>query len=1097
MDVGAPGGHVSLSRPELAGRVADALATRSGGLVVVAPAGYGKSTLVAAALNEPRRPVARLECTAHDGDPGHLAASLLAAVQRALPGAPDHVAEAVARSRGAVDPLAVVQALLEELDALLVDPVALVIDDAEVLVSSPGAQRLVSELLRLDDPRVGVAVLSRRRLGLRPTTSRDTARIVELGPGDLAFTAGECHDYVVRSTGEAPTPDELDRLYAATEGWPLGVATIVHAGEWRRGDRIVRTPADLRALLREDVLDRVDGLDARTIAVSALPRILTPDVAGALGLPDGVVDQLVAHGLHLRRVEPDQDRFAYHPLLRQLLLELLATTVADDELATLHARAATALAAAGHPEEAIEHWLAAGDGAAAVATMAAEADTLAVTAPGLVRGWLQRLPEAVRTTTPARLVEGRVAWAAGDYGRAIPALQSPLGGDDTTIDAATRTWCRFLLLDCLIMEGRHDEAVDVGMAKDPDDAGAGLLAVATTMYTAHALASLGRFDEADELATAARPRADDSVIVPIDVVRRAYTDLPAGDLDRALDTAVRAHELVAHDDPLLLRFNVMAVIATILAEQGRHADALSWWRRQRADADRTLLTARSRTVQGLEALLLAQSGDVDEAEAVLASHEPTHAWPDVNAHVARALVAAARGDRPRVLAATRRARAHAEAAPPLYRVWTGLGLVPALARVGGLHRADAVVREVRGLVDATYPGPRGRYVRARTRILQAWLAAERHDDPRPGRALVVRALTEIGDAAPHLIRVEWPRLAPLLDDVLDGDDLDGDAVVQWLWDAFPDGAPLAALAQHPRAEVRHACLGPALASGNPTSTADVVAAATSPDHPDATAARLALTWLADHPPARRFRTLGGFAVRRGGWWIEEGDWARPVDVRLLRFLVVHGQEPVLEDVLFEVLWPELEPTRARRSLQVAASRIRQVLDHPGEGPSIVESTRGAYRLRLGASDTVDWVDFDDAAARALDGGRPDPVALEHARRLWSGEPLPRERYTDWAAPWRQRMLDRYASVLHALVRVHDARGDQGAVIDAARELVALDPLDEGAHRALMRALARVGRRGQALRQFLACRRALADQLGVEPSAPTSRLHARVLAGVGV
>lgn len=1094
--MGGIGRHVSLGRPELAGRVRDALTAPSGGLVVVAPAGFGKSTLVAEAVDGLDRPVARVECSPHDAEPGRLAASLLAAVQRALPGAPDGVAEAVARSHGVVDPLAVVRALVDELDALLVDPVVLVVDDAELLAASPGSCRLVAELLRLDDPRVAVAVLSRRRLGLRAATLRTTASLLELGPDDLAFTAGQCHEYVVRSTGEVPTTDELDRLWTATEGWPLGVTTLVRTGGWRVGDRAVRTPTDLRDFLRDDVLGRVDGLDARTIAVSALPRTLTPDVARGLGLPEGVVGRLVAHGLHLRELEPGVDRHAYHPLLRQLLLELLAASTTAVELASLHARAARAVAAAGDAEDAIEHWLAAGDGDRAVAAMAAEADTLAVTAPGLLRGWLQRLPDATRRTTAARLVDGRVAWAAGDYEHAIACLDTTV--HDVTIDPGTRAHGRFLLLDCLIMTGRHEEAVALGSAANGDEAGAGMPAVATTMYTAHALASLGRFDEADVLAASVRSLADDVVTGAIDVVRRAYTDLPAGNLDRALETALRAHELVATDDPLLLRFNVMAVIATVLGEQGHHADALGWWRRQREDADRALLAGRSRTVQGLQALVLAQSGDTDHAEAVLASHEPTHTWPDVSAHVAHALVAASGGDRPRTLAATRRARDLARKAPPLYRAWTLLGLAPALARVGSLHRAEELASDLDHLVDAVYPGPRGSFLRARTRVLQAWLSAERHGDPVRGRGPVVEALRGVGDAAaPHLLRVEWPKVAPLISAVLDGDELDADAVVQWVWEAFPDGAPLAVLADHPRPEVRHATLRPVLASGNPTSTAEVVAAAASHEHPDAEAARAALAWLADHPPPRRFRSLGGFAVRRGGWWSEERDWARPVDARLVRYLVVHGQEPVPEDVLFDVLWPDLEPARARRSLQVAASRVRQVLDHPGEGPSVVESTRGAYRLRLGAQDTIDWVDFDQAAVRALDGARPDPEHLEHARRLWSGDPLPRERYSDWAASWRQRLLDRYASVLHALVRVHDRRGAQDAAIDAARELVDLDPLDEGAHRALMRALARAGRRGQALRQFLACRRVLVDELGVEPSTSTSRLHARVLAGLEV
>jgi DNA-binding SARP family transcriptional activator len=64
----------------------------------------------------------------------------------------------------------------------------------------------------------------------------------------------------------------------------------------------------------------------------------------------------------------------------------------------------------------------------------------------------------------------------------------------------------------------------------------------------------------------------------------------------------------------------------------------------------------------------------------------------------------------------------------------------------------------------------------------------------------------------------------------------------------------------------------------------------------------------------------------------------------------------------------------------------------------------------------------------------------------------------------------------------------------ARELVELDPLNEGAHRRLMIAHTRAGRRNHALRQFLECRRVMVEQLGLEPATETERLQHRILTG---
>jgi DNA-binding SARP family transcriptional activator len=220
-----------------------------------------------------------------------------------------------------------------------------------------------------------------------------------------------------------------------------------------------------------------------------------------------------------------------------------------------------------------------------------------------------------------------------------------------------------------------------------------------------------------------------------------------------------------------------------------------------------------------------------------------------------------------------------------------------------------------------------------------------------------------------------------------------------------------------------------------------------------------------------------------------------VDARLVRFLLVNLDRPVPEDEIFEALWPDLEADGARKSLQVSISRTRRVLDPPGSEHSVIESVERTYRLVLGQRDTIDTEEFLSAAAAALgDTGEQRRTLLEHARSLWGGEPLPEERYSDWTAAYRERLVDRHTGILAALVAVHEEAGEHGEAADMARELVDLDALNEGGHRALITAYARAGRTGQALRQYLECRRALVDQLGVEPSEATSRLQARILAG---
>jgi len=287
-------------------------------------------------------------------------------------------------------------------------------------------------------------------------------------------------------------------------------------------------------------------------------------------------------------------------------------------------------------------------------------------------------------------------------------------------------------------------------------------------------------------------------------------------------------------------------------------------------------------------------------------------------------------------------------------------------------------------------------------------------------------------------------------------------------------------------------------SGDPAALTAVGRLQKDPDSDLAGAASRAVARLASSLPPLRFELLGHFVVRRGAWRAKEGDWSRPVDARLVRFLLVQPGMMGPEDVILEALWPGLSASSAHRSLSVAASRARKVLDPPGAGRTVLEHADQTYRLVLGERDVVDAEDFRAAAEKGLaEAGEQRRALLQRARSLWQGEPLPQDRYEDWATAYRERLIDRHVAVLTGLVELDERAGDHPAAIDAARELVGLDPLNEGAHRALITEYARTGRRGHALRQYLECRRALVAELGVEPAEETSRLQARVLAGEAV
>lgn len=1100
---------VRIPRPQLASRVSHALVDHP--LVIVAPAGYGKTTLVEEALAASQLRGAWIRCTPADRHAGRLLGSIVRAVNDAAPGSSEVVAGAGDSVQRTPAPTDGVRALLGECDQLLVDPITIVIDDAEALTGSGAACSVLDELIRGTGPKVGVVVLSRRSLPLRLAKLTGTGRLVELGTGDLAFDAVECSQLLAKATGRSASADEVDGLMTATEGWPLGIATLVQDGGPDRDvtdlDRSFRSPRALRDYLREEVLAELESSERTALLSSAIPRRLTPEIADALELPEDHLAAAGTGGLFLARSGPDAEAFAYHPLFREVLLDQLGEHLTAEQIRGVHRRVAPAVAEH-DPVEAIEHWITAGEWSRAVDAIAAEASSVASMSPTLVRSWLDRLPDAIRADTRVQLLAGHVAWAEGDYESAIGHLRAGLGMTDVATDRqeveaasvdgevspTNEWWGRFLLIDCLGLVGRPEEGVAIAVGfNEPDAREAGPVSAAAGLYAAHGMAAAGRPAAALELASRVSDVPDAGAVAPIDALMRAYIDIPAGNLVRAAEQTLGAYRQIEADDPLGMRFNLMAAHATVLGEQGHRHEALDWWEHQRIEADRALLVARVNTIHGLQAMIHAQLGEMSEAEDFLALHTTTDTWPDQSAEVARALVAAARGERASALSAVRGAISAARTAPPLYRWWTLTDTVPALVTIGDLERAASVLDDAAALVEETYPGGSGRHLRARTTVLGAFLAAERGELDRASE-LVACGVGEAGETAPEILRLEWPRIERVVSAALERGALQPESTVEGLWASLPDGRALVGLADHPVAAVRLSAFRPALGSGHPTARSIVVRAVDDEDPAVAAAARDALARTVASPPPRRFESLGGFRVRRGGWTTDGGSWTRPVDARLVRFLLIHGEAPVPTDRIFEALWPGLDADGARRSLQVSASRIRQLLDHPEPSQSIIEASRDAYRLRLSPGDVLDWQQFERAADVALDRTASSLPLLERAHSLWGGEPLPEEAYSDWASGWRARLVDRCVEVLVALIGAHERDGDDTSAVRVVRELVDLDPYDERSHRLLMAALARLGRRGQALRQYLVCRRMLLDDLGVEPSPVTSALHADILAG---
>ncbi len=222
---------------------------------------------------------------------------------------------------------------------------------------------------------------------------------------------------------------------------------------------------------------------------------------------------------------------------------------------------------------------------------------------------------------------------------------------------------------------------------------------------------------------------------------------------------------------------------------------------------------------------------------------------------------------------------------------------------------------------------------------------------------------------------------------------------------------------------------------------------------------------------------------------------RHKSLALLAYLSITG-ERLRRDTLAALLWPDLDQRRARSGLRAGLWALSKAL--PG---AWWEVEREALRLRLDPDLWLDVAQFQQQLAACRNHGHPaDHVCsaclapLAAAVELHRGEFLAGFTLRDcpafdtWQFAVAEQLSRDLASALERLAQWHAGQSQFEPAVAHARRWLALDPLNEPAHRQLMRLYAWSEQRSAALRQYADCERLLEAELGVAPQAATRDLY---------
>ena len=343
--------------------------------LVSAPAGYGKSVLVAQWAEHCEHPVAWLSLDEDESDLRLFLQYLVAAVHTVAEGA-CRATEELLQATELPPPSVLAGHLLNDFEALG-QPLAIVLDDYHRIQISSPVHDLIGRLLEHPPSSVCLVLVTRRDPPLPFMSLLAGNQVAEVRLEDLRFTGGETAEFL-SATAEAElaiSDEALANLQQQVEGWAAGLRLVIlalrHAvdpesllGGLRGGLPQTRaylfrealsglSPEDRDWLLRSSILDR--------FCAPLLEAVCCPDGASAHPELTGrkFLDLIQRNNLFTVALDTEGEWFRYHHLFQDLLQRQLRETSSSEDIASLHLRAAEWFESEGLIDEALKHTLAA------------------------------------------------------------------------------------------------------------------------------------------------------------------------------------------------------------------------------------------------------------------------------------------------------------------------------------------------------------------------------------------------------------------------------------------------------------------------------------------------------------------------------------------------------------------------------------------------------------------------------------------------------------------------------------------------------------------------------------------------------------------
>lgn len=1012
--------------------------------VIVAPAGYGKTTLLTDIAHEATGTVAWLSLDEWDRDP----VTFMMYLRLALTGRSNGTPQAQTTPDSLHDALAGIVSAIEE------DPEQrlLVLDDFHTVEESEPIVDLVNYLLQRLPANLRLLLSSRKEPGLRALPKlRLQGKVLDLTPEDVAFNEGEVLDYYDRR-GIEISGEVAQRILEVTHGWPAGVALIDDPA--KLPDDPVQAPAGMSDYLSAEVLAGLDTqLHAFLLETSVLDS-LDPDACDSLlGRPaNDELSRLLRSSVPLVRIEGAATEIRIHPLVRNALRTELKLQD-PDRYRSLHRRAAIRCEEIGHVSDAISHRIQAEDWPEAASLVSNEAPRFYNLGRWhTIAAWIRSIPQAQLDEQPElRLWEARILARLGQLDSALRVLSeySPLVTDpilsarfDTVRAAALRV--RGDVAEAIAAARR---AVDLAIRHDAP------ISEVAEARKEHALALVaeGSFEEAiEEFRSVLEFYASSGKTADIAFVNNCL-GMALGAIGRLsesaehLERARQQWQASGNAKELTYALNNLGVTYDRMGQAALASDILT----------QALEKARQSGNRRAEAYALASLGDLelqsDDAESARDRY-------------AQALeISAELGDMTALThARCGLARCYAE----LGRAGEGVTMARQ-ALISAEERGSSYERGVALCALGRLERRRGRLDESISHFSAATTMFEKTNATRElGQALLLLGAAALPQRSSRTVaRICLERFAKLAPDI--GEGIANLAPPEDIRPLLEYGASRRIGGGMFRRMLRE--IG-------------TTGVAQPPAGPEASRGRL---------PSVRVTALGDFRVSVNGRTVLGVEWESEKSKEMFLLLTMTGR-PLSRDEIISFLWPETGGRKANSSFHSTLHRVRRAVY-----AEFIGESGGEYSVSPNASLESDVEAFRqavDAAERGAEG-EERLALLQKAVETFTGRFAPGFE-SEWIEMLRSSLEEQFLRAAGRLSEIWFAAGDYASTASVCERILEIEAYNESAGILLMKSLAAAGDVEGSLRTYRRLVDALEVELGVGPGETLQRLYGEIRNLVG-